>query len=712
MLRVHLVFPPQFFPLHPYLSLATLRAYLAEHGIECRTVDLNNRFYRSILQPGVLAPKLEWLTHRHAELDARPHLSKEEASEHRFLSELRAMGKLVVDNLDDSLALLASRSRFYDPARFGRAYNVIHRALDVAFADRFPERLDIKSHASPYSPESSDDILRAIRERRNSPFAPVFDELVEQLESDSCEILGISCASIYTQLVPSMVLAATVRERLPSVRIVVGGTAVSELLDPLTSIEQLYQYVDAFVAYDGERALVELVRAVQAGRGPNEWQEIPNLIYIRDGEVTRNTPYQGVELGDLPLPNYDNVDFDDYFLPERIFSLELSRGCAWNKCSFCPRSGPFSLPSVGYRIRSPIQLADDMHRLTERHGARTFYLITEHAEARYLDRLADSILDRGLQAQWYTWARLQEELTPALCAKLARAGCVKLMFGFESAVPRVSDAMNKRIDVASAPAILRNCRQAGIAVHVWNMTGFPTETREEAERTYQTVADLLPDIDSSGFSYDFSTFRLLRGSQVYDRPEQYGLQLCPVRLGVDMPVRVRYEPTDGMVEADAEQLASSFFSKLAAARRFRFPEVQADHAVSFLYACRESRHPDSIPYQVEPTAPARDWLTRKLRRAKDVSLVSLRFPLDAPSSNERPLVAPAKKTSYLVRPRQLALSRVPELASSFLGFLDGQRTTAEALELLSESRGMSTDRLAELLRPYAHKLIEEGLLAQ
>lgn len=74
---------------------------------------------------------------------------------------------------------------------------------------------------------------------------------------------------------------------------------------------------------------------------------------------------------------------------------------------------------------------------------------------------------------------------------LEKRGCSNIQFGLESYNQRVLDLMDKNIDIAWIEPNIINCFEAGISVHLFFMTGFPTETLEEAKNTYHFANEMI-----------------------------------------------------------------------------------------------------------------------------------------------------------------------------------------------------------------------------
>ena len=66
---------------------------------------------------------------------------------------------------------------------------------------------------------------------------------------------------------------------------------------------------------------------------------------------------------------------------------------------------------------------------------------------------------------------------------MRKAGCVGLIFGLESASPRVLELMNKGIDLHQVQRIVKEAAEVGLHCQVAFFVGFPTETAFDRELT-------------------------------------------------------------------------------------------------------------------------------------------------------------------------------------------------------------------------------------
>ncbi len=163
---------------------------------------------------------------------------------------------------------------------------------------------------------------------RCSQFEPV-SEIIAYINKEHPDIIGLSLqVGSYKQMEGFM---RKIKDSISSwnnkPRIVLGNviaTFASKIL--------LKNYPDALaVVGEGEYALEEIVR--QTLRGGNDFSEIPNLIYIKDGKVIENKrlPFN---LNELEIPSFDYMD--NVVKANGHVWIEASRGCN-SRCVFCSR---------------------------------------------------------------------------------------------------------------------------------------------------------------------------------------------------------------------------------------------------------------------------------------------------------------------------------------------------------------------------------------
>jgi radical SAM superfamily enzyme YgiQ (UPF0313 family) len=357
-------------------------------------------------------------------------------------------------------------------------------------------------------------------------------------------------------------IARAVKRVRPATAVALGGgyvnTELRELADP-----RVFDDVDFVTFDDGEAPLLALVDFLRAGRDPR----VPLLrtMLREDGRVVRRSD---PALHDVPhartgTPTYDGLPLPRYLsLVEmlnpmhRLWSdgrwnkLTVAHGCYWKKCTFCD----VSLDYIGrYDPLSADALVDRIVGLVEETGQTGFHFVDEAAPPAALRALAERLIARNVTITWWGNIRFEKTFTPALCALLARSGCVAVSGGLEVASDRLLALMKKGVTVAQVARVARAFTDAGVMVHAYLMYGFPTETEQETVDALERVRQLFEEgCIQSAFWHRFAA---TAHSPIGLRPDLYGIRVRGHEPPPGTPRFARNElPFDDPTGADHERL--------------------------------------------------------------------------------------------------------------------------------------------------------------
>jgi hypothetical protein len=257
------------------------------------------------------------------------------------------------------------------------------------------------------------------------------------------------------------------------------------------------------VVYEGELALLEMVRDVERGAPPRG--------------VVRGRTVEDMSI--LPPPDFDGLPLDRYFAPELVLPYDPSRGCYWGVCTFCH----YGLAEVGtarYRERPVEAVLDHLALLAQKHGTKVFYFSQDVFSPRIATNIARGIRARGLGLRWGSDMRPERSLTPERCAELVQGGALSAALGVESAAPRVLSLIDKGIPAPAVKKVIHNLSNAGVAVEAMCFSDFPTETYREAMETVRFVDGLKDDLSL----FILGRFDLTHGSLVAQKPGEFGIK--------------------------------------------------------------------------------------------------------------------------------------------------------------------------------------------
>ena len=533
---VHLVIPPYAPVEHPALGVGVLKAALTGAGIATSVSYLNLLHAEAIglhrnLYVGSLAPTLigEWTF---------------------------------------------ARAAFPDAARDDEGYFTLAYSLLRARSSE----IEVKA-AMRMLLESSD--LRAaageIREAAERLILDAADEIAERRP----RIVG--CSSVFQQHCASLALLRRVREIAPEIVTVLGG---SNCEGPMgrANIES-FPWLDFVVSGEADLSFPELCRQV-LDHGPELGPaQVPRGVYARTaitgsgpGEEAapegRHPIVRGLvhDLDATPIPDLgdyfeqlDPLEIADFIEPSLL--IETSRGCWWGEhshCTFCGLNGT----GMGYRSKSPERTVQEFEELARRHATRRFAAVDNILDMKYFD----SVLPRlGAAGDPYVlFFETKANLTREHLRKLRAAGVHAIQPGIESLHDVPLSKMGKGNRVTTNLQLLKWCREVGIYVTWFILSGLP----DDEDHWYAEMAELTPLLGHLCPPRGTGDIQWHRFSPYYERASDFGLDLEPTR-----PSRFVY-PLEGSALEDVNY---SFDTLGAVPRRRPDPQrpgrERLDHAV-------------------------------------------------------------------------------------------------------------------------------------
>jgi len=250
--------------------------------------------------------------------------------------------------------------------------------------------------------------------------------------------------------------------------------------------------VDAVVCGEGEATLLELVRAVEAGR------PVDGLAGVatgrQNGETVFGPPRPFIEpLDDLPLPARDLVGIERYRatgIGERpLTQIITSRGCS-HDCHFCSSSRFWGQT---LRFRSIESVVGELAELYDRYGFRAVAFVDDNFAARP-DRvvaIGEEILRRGWDLWWWCFARADTLARhPEMVETMARSGCKTVYVGVESASEQSLRDYGKRSSREVVEEAFALLKRHGIQILASYILGGLAEDRASTEATIEMARRL------------------------------------------------------------------------------------------------------------------------------------------------------------------------------------------------------------------------------
>ena len=518
-MKILLLFPPDWLPSEPYLSLPALTSVLRPAGHKVIQKDINVEMYDMFFSRSFL----EQVSHRiTGELNHLLHVEKKRAldkEESTLKAQLLQSTPEVLSQLssdaEQAKEILRGES-FYDIDKLEWATNTLHKTMALISLGYYPAQICFPPIETDlvYKPYMSSEILEALDDDQINIYRDVYRQLIAPvMQKEKPGMVGISIVQ-QKQLIPSFTFSKMIKEEFPDLHITVGGNIVTRIRDELKIQDKLFGYIDSAILYEGENAYLQLVDAVENSK---PLSGLPNLIYRDESGIHANKDVCSEDLSKLPPPDFDGLLLEKYFVPKLILPYLATRGCYWGRCTFCDH---FQGYVEGFRTMQVDQIVEEIKFLKDKHNTRYFHFTDESYPPALFRKLSQRLIEEKLDIVWTTHMRFEETLLDEQVWKdVQESGCRYLHFGYESGNQRVLKLMDKATKLDAIQTNLRMSSEAGIWNHIMGFFGFPGETREEAEDSKRFVHDNRAHIHSLGFM----TFVLGKYSPVAFEPEKYGV---------------------------------------------------------------------------------------------------------------------------------------------------------------------------------------------
>jgi anaerobic magnesium-protoporphyrin IX monomethyl ester cyclase len=518
-MKILLLFPPDWLPSEPYLSLPALTSVLRPAGHVVIQTDINVEMYDMFFSRSFLEHVSDRIT---TEFNHLVHVEKQRALD----EEESTLKTQLLQNTPKVLSQLSSDAEkakeilrgesFYDIDKLEWATNTLHQTMASISLGYYPAQICFPPIETDlvYKPFMSSEILEALDDDQINVYRDVYRQLIAPImKKEKPGMVGISIVQ-QKQIIPTFTFSKMIKEEFPDVHITIGGNIVTRIRDELKTQDTLFGYIDSAVLYEGENAYLQLVDAVENSK---PLSGLPNLIYRDESGIHANKDVCSEDLAKLPPPDFGGLALEKYFVPKLILPFLATRGCYWGRCTFCDH---FQGYVEGFRTMQVDQIIKELRFLQNKYNTRYFHFTDESYPPALFRKLSQRIVEEKLDIVWTTHMRFEETLLDEQVWEDAYAsGCRYLHFGFESGNQRVLKLMDKATKLDAIETNLRMSSEAGIWNHIMGFFGFPGETNEEAEDSKRFVLKNREHVHSLGFM----TYVLGKYSPVAFEPEKYGV---------------------------------------------------------------------------------------------------------------------------------------------------------------------------------------------
>ncbi len=520
-----LLYPPFADPTQPYISLPTLKGYLKRKNMDAKVIDINMEATHFLLAPQRIAKLHSVLEQRFIEFNRKPSLSFLEQWEYEGLANARKILESFADRKESLVKIFQNPDSFYEYSLYSWAREKMDGLFDAISSVSFPYQYHFNKAGHFLIPWSF-EMLDAYCDEKRSPLHDFYEGYFQNRFS-SVDFIGISLTFV-SQIPEAFYLCRSLRSFFPNAFFMLGGSCLHQILSYAKekTLHKLFSYVDAACIGEGEETLAELFPLLPQWQKVSDTnlrlkliENVPNLLlWDSHTKKVHTSPFWMADLQDPAMPDFTDLALDNYLAPGRILLYAPTRGCYWNKCSFCDY-GFSRLSSHRYREIPAEIAASQLETLSCQYSVENFYLSCDVLAPAYALKLAEQILQKDISIHWNTDLRIEKYYTIEQCHRLYKSGLRAVAFGVESGSDQMLRCMNKGLNTKLIEEINRNFHDAGISTAWMAFHYHPGENLQEAMKTIDWIAKEKSYVDL----FIVGEFGLTSRSDIAHNPSKYGL---------------------------------------------------------------------------------------------------------------------------------------------------------------------------------------------
>lgn len=372
------------------------------------------------------------------------------------------------------------------------------------------------------------------------------DDIIKILQKDKFQLIGISISFGQKYISDELINKISSSKEIDKSTIVVGNVIPS-----LYSKEYLMKHKKIIVSYrEGEKSLLDLIDYTS---GKKNIEDVIGIAYInKNGEYKRND-IDFLEMDELPFPAIDTIE--DVIKYKGALTLELSRGCNYSKCIFCPRNHK-GARWRGLSVDTMVLYFKTLEKVCKKVKKEPFFYIADeefigqlpHAlELKRIEEFCKGIKQLNIKIKFNISARVDSIFKPEATKKenidhlhmwklLKEIGLQRLFLGVESGSDNQLRRFNKGTTAYQNATAIKLITALGINIRIGYISFDPLM------ENFNDIKESHKFVERKDILYKHADFNKITLEEIYDAivnnidSEYLKLQCKPLYYKVSYPL--------------------------------------------------------------------------------------------------------------------------------------------------------------------------------
>ncbi|MBE6049822.1 MAG: B12-binding domain-containing radical SAM protein [Clostridium sp.] len=335
------------------------------------------------------------------------------------------------------------------------------------------------------------------------------EKFIKELKVLNPKIVGMSTYNESWKA--EQVLTRLVKKVLPNVTVYAGGAFATFCYEDILRNTST-NYV---IKGEGEFSTLKLCNKLIRKEEINI-EDIPGIVYKQeDGSIYVNNANERIlKLDELPFPNRDLIDINNYLLP---FTINTSRGCP-GQCVFCSSKAFWGKKVY---MRSAQDVFDEVMYIYDKYNSTIFYITDDTFTASYkrATEFCKLVKKSKIKFLWGCESRA-DVVTDELMKELYEAGCRKIQIGLESADNDILKKLKKNVTIEQIENGIRLAYENGMHISASFIIGHAFDTKETIEKTLNFVRHIQKDYGAYVMGSSNTPFP---GTEQYEKMDEWGI---------------------------------------------------------------------------------------------------------------------------------------------------------------------------------------------